>query len=60
MQRFVESLKPAIVYAENHLPSFTTIPGFIFWSALIYVVAWLLTLICGPLIVNAENEIRAK
>lgn len=60
MQRLAAAIKPAIVMAENNLPSITTVPGFIFWGVAIYVLSWLLTILCGPLIVNAENEMRAK
>jgi len=48
MKRFIEFLRPAVVYAEDHLPSFTTITGFIFWTVVIYVFSLLATIVCGP------------
>ena len=60
MQRFAETIKPTIVYLEKNLPALNTIPGFIFWCVTLYILAWIATLLCGPLLMAAEPELRAK
>ena len=60
MNRFTEGAKNVISYLGEKTPSFTTIPGFIFWTVSIYLFAWVATIVCGPLLVSAENDVRAR
>lgn len=60
MQAVIATLKVGVKYAEENFPSFTTIPGFLFWTFSIYIFSYIATLLCGPLIMMADNDLKKR